>query len=124
MLQAARGDGRAFARLFDRHSRSVMRFCFRYVGDRARAEELTQDIFIKLFKAARSYSRSAKFQTFLFRVAANHCLNEVRRGEYRVEHEDVTTQQGLPADASVSPHAQAEGAEVERAIRAALAQMS
>lgn len=124
MQQVAGGDGQAFARLYDRHSKTVARFCFRYVGDSARAEELTQDIFVKLYRGAKGYSRTAKFKTFLFRVAANHCLNEVRRGEFKVRHEDVTAQKGLLADPSTSPQAHAEGAEVERALRGALETMS
>ena len=62
----------------------MARFAFRFVGDPARAEELTQDIFVKLYRHAKAYKPTAKFKTFLFRVATNHCLNEVRRGEYRV----------------------------------------
>src|SRR5688572_33374619 len=86
MLQVAAGDRRAFAVLFDRYHASVSRFALRFVGDRERAEELTQDIFVKLYRNAKGYRPTAKFKTFLFRVASNHCLNEVRRGEYRVAH--------------------------------------
>lgn len=82
MVKVAKGDRQAFAALFSRHRMSVLRFALRYVGEPARAEELTQDIFVKVYRYAASYRPSARFKTFLFRVAANHCLNEVRRGEY------------------------------------------
>lgn len=124
MARVAGGDQGAFAVLFDRHSRSVARFCFRYVGEKARAEELTQDIFVKLYRNARGYKPSAKFKTYLFRVAANHCLNEVRRGEYRMPHEDLAEHQSLPTDAAAGPEANVEGQEVERAIGQALSGMS
>src|SRR5205823_9838342 len=52
MLKVAGGDKSAFARLFDRHQQSICRFAHRFVGDRARAEELAQDIFIKLYRNA------------------------------------------------------------------------
>lgn len=129
MLQVAAGDEAAFAALFDRYQASVARFAFRFVGDRARAEELAQDIFVKLFRNAKSYRPSAKFKTYLFRVAANHCLNEVRRGEYRVVQQvEEPKEDEAPLEASlpggVDPHEELAGRELERAVNLALAQMS
>jgi len=129
MLKVAAGDRRAFGLLFDRYHASVARFALRFVGDRARAEELTQDIFVKLYRNARAYKPSAQFKTFLFRVATNHCLNEVRRGEYRVSHTstapteeddgvDVAGPQAERPDETVA------GRELERAVGEALAGMS
>ena len=86
MGRVAAGDRAAFGVLFDRHQASVCRFARRFVGDEARAEEVAQEVFVKLFRSAKSYRPTAKFKTFLFRVATNHCLNEVRRGEYRMPH--------------------------------------
>jgi RNA polymerase sigma-70 factor (ECF subfamily) len=83
VLQAQRGDAQAFAELFRRHSRSMVNFAYRYVGDRGRAEELAQDVFLKLHRSLGTYVPTSRFKTFLYRVAANHCLNELRRGEYR-----------------------------------------
>jgi RNA polymerase sigma-70 factor (ECF subfamily) len=128
MLRVAGGDRRAFASLFDRYQRSVAQFAFRFVGDRARAEELTQDIFVKLYRNASKYRPSAKFKTFLFRVTANHCLNEVRRGEYRVKHvsegpEEGETLETAGPEAERPDHAYA-GQELEAAVGAALAALS
>lgn len=127
MLRVGRGDKAAFAALFDRHQRSVARFAFRFVGEEARAEELTQDIFIKLYRSAPGYRPSAQFKTFLFRVASNHCLNEVRRGEYRVQR----IQEG-PDDEAVEvagpdahqPDRAVEGRELEACVRQALGELS
>jgi len=127
MLRVAAGDTAAFASLYDRHHRSVARFAHRFVQDAEKAEELTQDIFVKLFRHAGRYRRTARFKTFLFRVAANHCLNEVRRGEYRVSH---VTEQGedgrpveIPAPEAHSPDRALEGRELERTV-AALSRLS
>src|SRR5260370_7178978 len=100
MLKVATGDKAAFAVIFDRYQASVARFAFRFVGGRPRAEELTQEIFIKLYRNAKSYRPSAKFKTFLFRLAANHCLNEVRRGEYQVTHSPERALQEVTSDAA------------------------
>ena len=129
MLRVAAGDRRAFGLLFDRYHASVARFAFRFVGDKARAEELTQDIFVKLYRNAKAYKPSAQFKTFLFRVATNHCLNEVRRGEYRVTHTstapteedsgvDVAGPEGERPDEAVA------GRELERAVGKALEGLS
>jgi len=70
MLRVAAGDTAAFASLYDRHHRSVARFAHRFVQDAGKAEELTQDIFVKLYRHAGRYRATARFKTFLFRVAA------------------------------------------------------
>jgi RNA polymerase sigma-70 factor, ECF subfamily len=128
MLRVAGGDRHAFASLFDRHQRGVAQFAFRFVGDRARAEELTQDIFVKLYRNARRYRPSAKFKTFLFRVAANHCLNEVRRGEYRVKHVSQGPEEGEPLETAAPdadrPDQALAGRELESTVGAALAALS
>lgn len=82
MVAFQRGDESAFRTLFERHARSMVAFCHHFVRDAARAEELAQDVFLKLHNAAPSYRPSARFKTFLYRIASNHCLNELRRGEY------------------------------------------
>ena len=128
MLQVAQGDKAAFAALFDRHQASVARFAFRFVGEQAKAEELAQDIFVKLYRNAKAYRPSAKFKTFLFRVAANHCLNEVRRGEYRVKHttgEDAQREaDALPQPGAATPDQELAGRELEETVGDALAQLS
>jgi RNA polymerase sigma-70 factor, ECF subfamily len=128
MLRVAGGDRRAFASLFDRHQRGVAQFAFRFVGDRARAEELTQDIFVKLYRNASRYRPSAKFKTFLFRVAANHCLNEMRRGEYRVKHVSEGPEEGEPLETAAPdgdrPDQALAGRELESTVGAALAALS
>ncbi|MBZ4375249.1 RNA polymerase sigma factor [Corallococcus sp. AS-1-6] len=131
MLKVAAGNKQAFAWLFDRHHASVARFAFRFVGDAARAEELTQDIFVKLYRHARSYKPTAKFKTFLFRVATNHCLNEMRRGEYRVARltaeapaEDDAGAMRMPGPDGDRPDQALSGRELEAAVGQALKDLS
>jgi RNA polymerase sigma-70 factor (ECF subfamily) len=129
MLKVASGDRAAFARLFDRHQASVVRYCRRFVGDGARAEELAQDVFVKLYRSAKSYQPSARFKTYLFRVATNTCLNDLRRpaGKAEVLEAKVTDD-----DASVleqegqasTPHEALEAKELEAAVQRAMTKMS
>ena len=129
MIRVAAGDKAAFAALFDRYQASVARFAFRFVGDRSRAEELAQDIFVKLYRTAGRYQPSAKFKTFLFRVATNHCLNEVRRGEYRMPpstlppRDDEAPREQAPA-LGEGPDEALAGKELERVVSVALQGMS
>ena len=128
MLRVAAGDKEAFASLFDRYQASVGRFAYRFVGDRARAEELAQEVFLRLYRSANRYRPSAKFKTFLFRVATNCCLNEVRRWEYQVsrsieEPGQPSEIEALPSDGA-RPDQAFEGQELEAAVAAALRQMS
>jgi len=128
MLKAAAGEKEAFAALFDRYQASVARFAYRFVGDKARAEELAQEIFLRLYRSAKRYRASAKFKTFLFRVATNCCLNEVRRWEYHVsrsitEPGDSSEIESVAAD-DARPDQSLDGLELEAAVGAALREMS
>ena len=131
MLQVAHGDRAAFTRLFDRHQQRVVRFCHRFVGDAQRAEELAQDVFIKLFKSASRYQPTARFQTFLFRVATNTCLNELRRPgraaektEASMGHDDEAPGAIEQASAGETPDQVLEAKDVEKALQRALSGMS
>ncbi len=128
MLAVKQGDERSFALLFDRYARAIVNFAYRYVGERGRAEELAQDIFLKVFKSAPAWEPKAKVKTWLFRIAANHCLNELRRGRYRSEHAslDAKADDDAPARQLASPEAgrpdaALEGRDLEKALGEALA---
>ena len=83
MLQTQRGNVHAFELLFERYRSRVFGFILRMLnGERQEAEDLMQDIFIKLFKAKEMYEPRAKFSTWLFTIVRNHCLNFVRSRAY------------------------------------------
>ncbi len=83
MLRVRDGDADAFRELFEKHSRAIVNFAYHFVGSRQRAEEIAQDVFLQIFRAAPRYEPTAKFTTWLYRIATNACLNEVRRPEHR-----------------------------------------
>jgi RNA polymerase sigma-70 factor (ECF subfamily) len=124
LLAFQRGDAAAFRTLFERHARAMVAYCHRYVRDPARAEELAQDVFVKLHQAAGRYHPSAKFRTFLYRIATNHCLNELRRGEYAAraapEGEDGPADPDTLPSGQAGPEATAEGRALEGAVSALL----
>ena len=78
-----RGDTRAFEVLLARHQRPVFNFFVRQVGNRALAEDLLQDVFLRVIKGARNYKREAKFTTWLYTIARNLCVDNARRAKHR-----------------------------------------
>jgi RNA polymerase sigma-70 factor, ECF subfamily len=83
MLRFRDGDSEAFERLFSRYTRAIVNFAYRFVRNREVAEEMAQEIFLRVYEGAAGYEPQAKFTTWLYRVATNVCLNEVRKPHFR-----------------------------------------
>lgn len=79
MLRLKDGDQSAFRELVERHKLSVLNLCLRFVGNKADAEDLAQEVFIRIFQAAPTYEVKAAFTTWVYRIAVNLCLNHQRR---------------------------------------------
>lgn len=77
------GDDRAFDTLVARYERRVYGICYRYFGDAADAEDAMQDTFVTLLRRAQTYSGSAAFSTWLYRVATNACNDLARKRSRR-----------------------------------------
>jgi len=78
MSRTAGGDELAFETLVRRHQTSVLNLVYRYVGDRTMARDLAQEVFIRVWRAAKRYEAKAKFTTWIYRITANLCLNELK----------------------------------------------
>jgi len=83
MLRVREGDREAFRALYEKHSGSIARFAAGFVGGSARADELAQDVFLQVYRSRERYEPRAKFSTWLYTIAHNLCLNEVRRQDYK-----------------------------------------
>ena len=79
MLGYADGDARAFEVLLRRHEKPVFNFIYRSVGRKDIAEELLQDVFLRVIRNASSYQQSAKFTTWLYTIARNICIDRSRK---------------------------------------------
>ena len=75
MLRAAAGNQDAFEQLVVKYQRPVMNAAYRYTGNAAAAEELAQEVFIRVFRAAKNYRPEARFSTWLFTIVRNVCSN-------------------------------------------------
>jgi RNA polymerase sigma-70 factor (ECF subfamily) len=70
------GDRYAFEILVRRHQRAVLNFIYRFIGDRIEAEDLAQEVFLRVWQSAATYMPTAGFTTWLYRIAANLCINK------------------------------------------------
>jgi RNA polymerase sigma-70 factor (ECF subfamily) len=101
MLRVKRGDLGAFEALVEKYKKPVINLAWRTLGDPDEAEDLAQNVFIQVHRSAARYEASAKFSTWLFTIARNLCLNEIRRRsrhpaeplEPAVESEDAAPRQ-------------------------------
>jgi RNA polymerase sigma-70 factor (ECF subfamily) len=81
MLRVKEGDGASFGVLLDKHRLSVIHFLYRMVQNHAVAEELAQEVFLRVYRSRSTYEPTAKFTTWLFRIATHLALNSLRDGK-------------------------------------------
>ena len=102
MLRVKRGDRAAFAELVEKYKQPLFNFICRTLRDETESEDLAQNVFLQVYKSRARYERTAKFSTWLFTIARNLCLNEIRRRsrhpaesleETHPENEDLPSRQ-------------------------------
>ncbi len=96
MLRVRDGDAASFSLLLERHRNSVIQFMYRMVQNRAVAEELAQEAFFRVYRSRMTYEPTAKFTTWLFRIATHLALNWIRdqKGEKGKESLDQPLPEG------------------------------
>jgi len=140
MQRFQKGDEGAFTLLVRRHQQPLINFIARFINDRDSAEDLAQETFIRIFKAAHRYQPGrARFNTWMYHIASNLCKNQLRnrgrRDQYQVENiarngsdddgdiEQVDLIESAPADASFQPEVQLERKELRKAVQKAIAEL-
>jgi RNA polymerase sigma-70 factor (ECF subfamily) len=127
MLRVKEGDGNSFALLLEKHRASLIHFLFRMVQNHAIAEELAQEAFLRVYRSRATYEPTAKFTTWLFRIATHLALNWLRdgkgeRGQERLDDVsgDLPMRQVYDRRPSVEQHllSQVRVEEIRRAIAA------
>ena len=102
MLRVKRGDRAAFSALVEKYRQPLFNFVFRTLRDETETEDVAQNTFLQVWKSRARYERTAKFSTWLFTIARNLCLNEIRRRsrhpaesleETHPEHDDQPSRQ-------------------------------
>ena len=103
MLRVAAGDESGFNYLVEKHYRAMIHFLFRMVRNQAVAEELAQEVFLRVYRSRESYRAEAKFTTWLYRIATNLAVNHARdhkheRPEEKTSLDAVNEETGLTID--------------------------
>jgi RNA polymerase sigma-70 factor (ECF subfamily) len=111
----AAGDQEAFERLVERYQNPLCNFIYRYLGDRATAEDITQEVFMRVYRFAPRFAPKARVSSWVFQIARNLALNEIeRRRRQRVDETAVDGEPGSHA------HAAPASSELEQEVMGAL----
>ncbi|HWD20304.1 MAG TPA: sigma-70 family RNA polymerase sigma factor [Verrucomicrobiae bacterium] len=97
MLRVKRGDLAAFEALVEKFKQPVVNLLYRMLHDLDEAEDLAQNVFVRVYQSAERYEVSAKFSTWLFTIARRLCLNEIRR---RGRHPAESLEAGMDAESA------------------------
>ncbi len=103
MLRVAKGDDAAFDYLVEKFRRPIVSFMYRTTHNQATAEELAQEVFLRVYRSRESYEASAKFTTWLYRIATNLAVNNARdtkheRAENQVSIDEPDEESGTTMD--------------------------
>jgi len=124
--RAAEGDQAAWDTIIRTYRRKVFNVAYRFVGTYDEAEDLTQEIFLKVFRSLSTFDRRANFQTWLISISRNFCIDRYRSGkrdrEVFAREVDPSTVQAESAD--MSPHARVERQDRIGLLREALRTLS
>jgi len=121
--QCLRGDQLAWDRIVRQYWRKVFNVAYKFVGRHDEAEDLAQDIFLKVFKSLDTFDRRANFQTWLISISRNLCIDHYRsvRKERETIDRDVDANELMPVSHEIGPVAALEQRDRVTLLREALA---
>ncbi len=82
MLKFKEGDKPAFELLLDKYQNRIINFIYRFIGDKQEAADIAQEVFLRVYRFAQDYTPKAKFSTWIYKIAKNLALNELRRKKF------------------------------------------
>lgn len=119
MLLVQGDDDRAFEELIERHQKKVLNLAYKYVGNLEEAEDVAQEVFLRIYKMRKTYKPTAKFATWLYKITVNICLNEIRDRSYAVSlplpENDLLTKSN-----QVYPDEEAKKTELQTIVKSAI----
>lgn len=132
MAMYQKGDESSFQKLFARHKRGVYGYILRYTRNEQESEEVFQDVFIKMHRAAPNWLPTAKFTTWLYTIVRNLCIDVYRKKKIRktVSLDDTGTGDDerslhdVLASEEAAPEAQSSDSEIGKVLEAALAKIN
>jgi RNA polymerase sigma-70 factor, ECF subfamily len=116
MLGVKAGDEVSFELLLQKYRRPMVNFLYRMVRDTATAEDLAQEVFLRVYRARKEYAPNAKFTTWLFRIATNLALNSLRDGRHRQMEISIDRPMGSSEEAMPTLEVKDRAPSVEREL--------
>jgi len=128
MLDFKNGSDKAFEQIVNRFRKNVLNLIYRYLGaNHAFAEDLAQEVFLRVYRAKASYRSTAKLSTWIYKIAINLCLNEQRRRRPRPfsslplnDQSQAPGASDIPGKKSSAPPDEIEKGETRSAVRRAV----
>jgi RNA polymerase sigma-70 factor, ECF subfamily len=122
MARAGAGDHEAFRRLVERHQNAVVGTVAKMLGNASEAEDIAQQVFLRLWRHAKRYRPEAKFTTYLFTIARNLVFNETRRLSRRKEVSSDEREENSHSMIAADPARQPDHELLQQELRAAVDQ--
>ncbi|MFH1455170.1 MAG: RNA polymerase sigma factor [bacterium] len=124
MKKVAQEDLIAFSELLKRYQSPLFNFNYRYLGNYDEAQDLTQEVFLRIYTSAKKYKPLAKFTTYLFKIARNLCLNKLKKRRFWLFSLDEPEKSAeIPASDSTRPDVICEKEETIASVRKALSSL-
>ncbi len=127
MLRVKKGEIDAFNQILERYQRPIINFVYRFVGRREEAEEIAQEVFLRIYLARGRYRPKAKFSTYIYRIAKNLSLNALRKKRPQIvsldkpiSGEDREIEREFPNSHQISPAEALERKEIRARVKKAL----
>ncbi len=116
------GDVNPAAEIFERYSRRIYNFAYRFLRNAEAAEDATQEVFVKMIRNARQFQGDAKLSTWLFSITANHCRDHLRKADNKPKESDDVL--NVIPDSGASAEDELAAREDEQRVQAALAELT
>lgn len=131
MLRYKEGDLEAFEILLERYQQPLFSFVLRFCNDYHQAEDLVQEVFLRLIKSAKTYEPKAKFSTYIYTFAHNICVDNFRRGKKRkttslsqpIDAEQELTFEDTVKDERANPEKEYRQRSLEKALQEAVSEL-
>jgi RNA polymerase sigma-70 factor (ECF subfamily) len=127
MVRYRRGDRAAFAEIVRRYQTPLFTFSLRYLRDRDRARDVTQETFLRVVRRAEEFKHESRFSTWVFAITRNLCIDELRKGRHR-SHASLEASVGEAppllerlSNSDVGPERRAQSGELQDGISRAIA---
>jgi RNA polymerase sigma-70 factor, ECF subfamily len=131
MLRYKEGDLEAFEILLERYQQPLFSFVLRFCNDYHQAEDLVQEVFLRLIKSAKTYEPKAKFSTYIYTFAHNICIDNFRRGKKRkttslsqpIDADEELTFEDTVKDERANPEKEYRQQSLEKALQEAVSEL-